>query len=103
MNELGTEAIITPQGTLTALPSKTGVVPADITANLWQLGELAPSIMRTLDSFESMGKISRGTAMTDESFNITNFTMNVTADDTFDAEEFVRSIRTQVALTRNKK
>lgn len=35
INELGTEAIITPSGTITALPSRTGIVPADITKNLW--------------------------------------------------------------------
>ncbi len=40
----GLEGIITPQGTLTALPSKSGVVPADMTRNVWQLGELAPKL-----------------------------------------------------------
>ena len=34
INERGTEAIITPSGTITALPTHTGIVPADITRNL---------------------------------------------------------------------
>jgi hypothetical protein len=46
VNELGTEAIVTPQGTITALPSHSGVVPADLTRNLYQLGEIAPNLIK---------------------------------------------------------
>lgn len=35
LNEEGVEAIVTPAGTITTLPSHTGIVPADITRNLW--------------------------------------------------------------------
>lgn len=48
LNEIGTEAIVTPFGTLTALPSHTGVVPADLTKNLFELGEIAPMIQKQL-------------------------------------------------------
>lgn len=34
VNELGTEAIVTPNGTITSLPSTTGVVPAEVTKSL---------------------------------------------------------------------
>ena len=75
INELGTEAIITPQGTLTALPSKTGIVPADITENLWELGELAPNFVKLIDRYPEYLSGKANASVTDESFNITNFTM----------------------------
>lgn len=105
INELGTEAIITPQGTLTALPSKSGIVPADITKNLWELGEIAPTLVRILDGRilpDTIGSRAFGTS-TDESFNISNLEMNVNADASFDVDKFVNSIKSRVALTRNTK
>lgn len=102
INELGTEAIVTPNGTLTALPSKTGIVPADITKNLWDLGEVAPSIMRTLGGFAAGLKLqAAGIGSTDESFNIGTINMTVNADDTFDADAFVESVKARASLTRN--
>ena len=103
INELGTEAIITPQGTLTALPSKTGIVPADVTKNLWELGELAPSFVKLIEHYPEYMSGNANASVTDESFNITNFTMNVDADDSFDVDEFVRSVKERVSLTKNKK
>lgn len=103
INELGTEAIVTPSGTITALPSHSGVIPADITKNLWELGEIAPSVLRAMDRINPSATIA-GTTQSqsiDESFNIANLTMNVSADDSFDADAFVASIRSRVALTRN--
>ncbi|MBO7732411.1 MAG: phage tail tape measure protein [Methanobrevibacter sp.] len=103
LNELGTEAIITPQGTITALPSHTGIVPADITKNLWQLGEIAPSILRVAEMYSPGGTLVGKTpsSVTDQSFNINNLSMNVTADDSFDVDAFVAEIKSRVALTRN--
>lgn len=105
INELGTEAIITPQGTLTALPSKTGIVPADVTKNLWALGEVAPSIMRVIQAHIAPDTIGKSSIITsnDDSFNIDNLTMHVNADNTFDADAFVDSIKSRIALTRNLK
>lgn len=105
INELGTEAIITPQGTVTALPSKTGIVPADVTKNLWALGEVAPSIMRVIQAHITPDTIGKSNLITsnDDSFNIDSLTMNVNADSTFDADAFVDSIKSRVALTRNLK
>ena len=105
LNEIGTEAIVTPSGTITALPTHTGIVPADITKNLWELGEVAPEIMRVMRLHlipDSLGSNSFGNT-TDESFNIDNLTMNVSADDSFDADAFVDSIKARVALTKNIK
>ena len=103
INELGTEAIITPQGTITALPSHTGIVPADITANLWTLGELAPSLLHAMgeSGSRSMSLAPATGPYTDESFNINTLTMHVSADSSFDADAFVRSIKARVALTKN--
>jgi hypothetical protein len=43
----GTETIVTPSGTITALPSHTGIVPADLTRSLYQLGEVAPNLIKS--------------------------------------------------------
>jgi len=102
INELGTEAIITPSGTITALPSRTGIVPADITKNLWALGEVAPAILRLIGPSIMPDHIGSSQAdVVDESFNINSLTMNVTADGSFDAEAFVDSIKTRANLTKN--
>ena len=103
VNELGTEAIITPQGTLTSLPSQTGIIPADITKNLWALGDVAPNLMRMLELHLSNPKFTGVGSSVDESFNINTINMTVEADGSFDAQEFVDSIKRQVALTRNLK
>ena len=103
INEYGPEALITPQGTLTALPAHTGIIPADITKNLWSLGELAPSILSALQMnipyVPITGFIGGGL---DESLNISNLTMHVNSSGTFDAKQFVQSLKEQAALTRNK-
>ena len=106
INELGTEAIITPQGTLTALPSRTGIVPADVTKNLWELGEVAPSLINILDGKLSPDKIGKSVfdgIINDDSFNIDNLVMNVSADSSFDVDKFVSLIRSRVVLTKNSK
>lgn len=101
INELGTEAIITPSGTITALPSHTGIVPADITRNLWELGELAPSISRIIDAVSPMiNTVPNSLANnSEENFNINSITIN--ADETFDAEAFVAAIKSRALLTKN--
>jgi len=102
INELGTEAIITPAGTLTALPSHTGIVPADITKNLWALGEVAPSLLRVMGGPAGAPKLlANALGGTDESININNLQMEVNADETFDVDAFVTEIKQRVALTRH--
>ena len=107
INELGPEALVTPEGTVTSLPSHTGIVPADITKNLWTLGELAPNILRALQMDilpDQLGGTSRGiNNITDESLNVTTLNMNVNADASFDPQQFVQALRAQAALTRNLK
>lgn len=105
VNELGTEAIVTPSGTVTALPSRTGVVPADITRNLWELGELAPGIMRALQMPILSGGIGNSalSPVYDDSLSVNNINMVVNADGSFDADRFVQSLRDRVALTRNNR
>ena len=102
LNEFGTEAIVTPSGTITALPAHSGILPADITTNLWALGEIAPNLLRAVEGGISLRNGVSGSApLCDESFNINNLTMNVSADSSFDADAFVKSIKARVALTKN--
>lgn len=104
VNELGTEAIITPSGTITSLPSATGVVPADVTRNLWELGEVAPSLLKTMQasvSSDTIGESLLSSIMSDESTNINTINMSVNADSSFDANKFLNSVKSRIALTRN--
>lgn len=103
INELGTEAIITPQGTITALPSHTGIVPADITKNLWELGEVAPAITRTLIGNIIPDTLQHNSMSTtnDESLNVGTLNISMNADGSFDVDSFVSALRSRVALTRN--
>lgn len=104
INEEGTEAIITPGGTVTSLPSGTGVVPADITRSLWQLGELAPSILRIL-GYNGGSQFAGGSGIVNnsDSVNIGSVIMQVSADAGFDPERFVEELKTQAALSKNNR
>jgi len=96
INEMGTEAVVTPYGTVTSLPSGTGVVPADITRNLWALGEVAPGISRFLEPLAKGGDSVIG-----DSFNVQSMIVNMNPDGTFDMDDFVRELKSAVALRRN--
>lgn len=96
VNEQGTEAIVTPYGTLTSLPSGTGVVPADITKNLWALGEVAPAFSRLLEPMVKNG----GNALGD-SFTVQNMVVNMSPDGSFDVDTFVNDLKSAVALHKN--
>jgi hypothetical protein len=56
VNENGTEALVTPYGTLTSLPAHTGVVTADLTRNLSELGKVAPELVEVVDQIEQSDK-----------------------------------------------
>jgi hypothetical protein len=103
INEVGTEAIITPEGTITNLPSGTGVVPADITRNVWQLGELAPAILRSLGYPNDLQFAGNSSINNSDSVNIGTVTMNVNADSSFDPTKFVEQLKQQASLTKNNK
>lgn len=102
INELGTEAVITPGGTLTALPSKTGIVPADITRNVWALGEVAPTLVAQLGSLTQKtlsGNAGNTTYEEGQYFN--NFTMNVYPAKGDDFNKILEQARAQMRLTRH--
>lgn len=104
LNEQGTEAIITPQGTITSLPSGTGVVPADVTRNVWQLGELAPAILRSLGYPNNLTLSGSSSSINNsEAVNIGTITMNVNADENWDALKFVEQLKQQASLSKNNK
>ena len=101
INELGTEAVITPGGTLTALPSKTGIVPADITRNVWALGEVAPTLIARLSSLTQKPLAGNGANTTyEEGQYIDNLTMNVYPAKGDDFNKILEQARAQVRLTR---
>lgn len=100
INELGTEAIITPQGTLTALPAKTGIVPADITKNLWALGEAAPNLVAQLSSLTSPVTQSISNS-SDEGFYIDRMNLTLYATPGFDIDQFITQVKSRARLTRN--
>lgn len=102
INELGTEAVITPSGTLTALPSRTGIVPADITKNVWALGEVAPTLVAQLNSLNQKpvtGNVGNTTYEEGQYFD--HFTMNVYPAKGDDLDKILQQARAHVALTRH--
>lgn len=106
MNEEGTEAIVTPQGTITALPSHSGILPEDITTNLWSLGNLAPDLLMALQRQSLIDMGTTGSAAdnsVDNSVNINTVQMTVDADGGFNVDSFVRQLQQVAALTRNNK
>ena len=102
INEFGTEGIITPQGTFTALPSHTGIVPADITKNVWELGEVAPTLIAELESLKNNGITSNngGTVHNDGTF-IDNLNMTVYPTKDYDMEKFLAEARAKARITRH--
>lgn len=98
--QYGLEGIITPQGTLTALPSKSGVVPADMTRNVWQLGEVAPNLVKQLVDINGKFNSPLGFG-TDESFNVDHLDVHMVAQPGFDMDDFVRQLRAARDLSRH--
>jgi hypothetical protein len=102
INELGTEGIVTPQGTLTALPSKTGVVPADLTRNLYDLGEVAPNLIKRLGDNQILQSNSPSN-LEDNSMMVENFYATFETDDGFDFEKLLISARQYIKNTKGIK
>lgn len=99
-SQYGLEGIITPQGTLTALPSKSGVVPADMTRNVWQLGEVAPNLVKQLVDINGKFNSPLGFG-TDESFNVDHLDVHMVAQPGFDMDDFVRQLRAARDLSKH--
>lgn len=98
--QYGLEGIITPNGTLTALPSKSGVVPADMTRNVWQLGEVAPNLVKSLVDIQGKFNSPNGFG-TDESFNVDHLDIHMVAQPGFSMDDFVRELKAARDLTRH--
>ena len=103
INELGTEGIITPSGTVTALPSKSGIVPADLTRNLWTLGEVAPNLIKNLDSLSINYPDRSALSSDDHSTTIGNLYATFQADENFDFDQFLTDVRSAINLNRHIK
>ena len=99
INENGLESIITPSGTITSLPAKSGIIPADLTRNLWALGEVAPNLIARLGG--NSLQTSNSNSVTDNSINIQNLDATFNTQSDFDGRRFLTDLRNQVILTAN--
>lgn len=102
INELGTEGIITPNGTLTALPSKSGIVPADLTKNLYDLGEIAPNLIKKFNNDGVLLGSKNSNSIEDNSMNVQNFYATFETDSGFDFERLLVDARQYVKNNKNK-
>ena len=101
INEFGTEGIVTPYGTLTALPAKSGVVPADLTKNLFELGAVAPTLIRRMEQRDILERSSNSSE--DNSMSIQNFYAEFETGDGFDFEKLLVQARQYVALSKQNR
>lgn len=99
INENGLESIITPSGTITSLPAKSGIIPADLTRNLWTLGEVAPNLIARLGG--NSLQTNNSNSSTDNSINIQNLDATFNTQSDFDGHRFLTDLRNQVILTAN--
>lgn len=99
INENGLESIITPSGTITSLPAKSGIIPADLTRNLWALGEVAPNLIARLGGNNL--QTNNSNSSTDNSINIQNLDATFNTQSDFDGHRFLTDLRNQVILTAN--
>lgn len=99
INESGLEGIITPEGTITSLPAKSGILPADLTKNLWSLGEVAPNLITQL-SGKSFNRIDEKKSE-DNSMHVGTLNATFNTDSGFDAAAFWNSVKSQISLTKN--
>ena len=99
INENGLESIITPSGTITSLPAKSGIVPADLTRNLWALGEVAPNLIARLGG--NSLQTNNSNSSTDNSINIQNLDATFHTQSDFDGHRFLTDLRNQIILTAN--
>ena len=99
INENGLESIITPQGTITSLPAKSGILPVDLTKNLWTLGEVAPNLIARLSGNNLQTTNSTSAIDNSISINKLDATFHTTQD--FDGHQFITDLKNQVLLTAN--
>ena len=84
------------------LRKRLGVVPADITKNLWALGEVAPMFAKAMKTgFSDIQGFGTQDKSVDESFNVGTVNMTVNADNTFDVDKWVNELKVKTALSRN--
>lgn len=102
----GTEAIITPQGTITALPAHSGIVPADLTRNLYKLGEIAPNLIQEAyhsQQNNALASMSDRYNMEDNSINIQTLDAVFQVNESFDFDKFLGEVRSVVNTTKHNR
>ncbi len=103
INEEGIEGIVTPQGTITALPAHSGVVPADVTANIWKLGEVAPNLLKRFNAVSEKIEKNSFSTIDDDSLNINQLYIQMQPDSTFDVQKFNQELRAAMNTTKHNK
>lgn len=103
INEEGAEAIVTPSGTVTTLPAHSGVVPADITKNLWKLGEVAPTLVAALGSLNAAAPSGSqtGNITNNDGTFIDNLSMTIYPTKDYDMDKFIAEVKAKARLTRH--
>jgi TP901 family phage tail tape measure protein len=101
INELGTEGIVTPQGTVTALPAKTGIVPADLTKNLYNLGEVAPNLIKRFETLDNSSNTQNMSSIEDNSMQFENFYATFNTIEDYDFQKLLSNARQYIANTKN--
>ena len=94
-------ALSTSKGTVATLSEQTGIIPANVTRNLWQLGTIAPNLVR--EQYPSTLAISNAEYVKDNSVNFADFSQVIEVDNPFDMEEFLRQARQYVQITKNQR
>ena len=103
INELGLEGIITPEGTVTSLPAKTGILPADLTRNLFDLGNVAPNLIKNLEENKIPSRNNNFGNTEDNSMSIGNFNATFNTIDNYDFEQLLIKARQYIAQTKNQR
>lgn len=101
INEEGLEGIVTPEGTITSLPARSGIIPADLTKNLWMLGEVAPNLVKCLADMTKPYALNNHSASNDNSMHVGTLNATFNTTEGFDSEEFWTDVRNQIAITKN--
>lgn len=102
INEQGLEGIVTPEGTLTSLPAKSGILPADLTKNLWQLGEVSPTLLSQLNSLNQGKFTSQPTNVTNEEGTyIDHLNMTVYPVEGYDMDKLLADARAKAKISKH--
>ena len=77
------------------------MVPADLTRNLFELGEVAPNLVKDLDSMTSDFHGAGSVSSDDHSTNVQNLYATFQVEENFDFDRFLVDVRSVVHTSRH--